>query len=112
MFSLNNLVIHTFEPRTEKVVDNELIIDDDTLWVATCQQNDPEAPKLPNKMYERLFQLYGLAEAKSKNPKKCVECAVINFQEELELLDFMPLTEVLFADADTHPDDTPEEELD
>lgn len=112
MFSLSNLIIHSFEPRTEKVVDDELIIDEDTMWVATCQQDDPKAVKLSNQMYKKLFQMYGIAEAKSKNPKRCAECAVINFREELELLDFMPLTEVLFADADTHPDDTPEDELD
>ena len=46
MFSLSNLMFHTFEPRTENVVGDELIIDNDTLWIPTCQQDDPDFPKM------------------------------------------------------------------
>jgi hypothetical protein len=105
MFSLNNLVLHTFEPRTENVVGDELIIDNDTLWIPTCQQDDPELKGITNQMYERLLVVYRLAEAKSKKVSECEECAVINFQQELDLLDVMPLRE-LFVVSDDELNDT------
>ena len=100
MFLLGSLVIHTFEPISKNVVDNEIIIDDNTTWVATCQKDDLNAPTITNQMYSRLCQLYDAIVLKSKNPKECPECAVSNFQEELELLDFMPLSEVFRDDTD------------
>jgi len=111
MFSLNNLMLHTFEPRTEKVVDDELIIDNDTYWIPTCRQDDPEIKGITNQMYERLLMVYRVAEAKSKKVAECEECAVINFQQELDLLDVMPLRE-LFVVSDDEPDDTENEGLD
>lgn len=108
MFSLNSLIIHTFEPISENVVDNEIIIDDKTIWVATCQKDDPKAPTITNQMHTRLYELYEVALRKSKNPKQCIECAVSNFQEELELLDFMPLSEIFRQDEE----DTDQEILD
>lgn len=104
MFSLNSLVIHTFEPISENVVDNEIIIDDNTVWVATCQKDDPSAPTITNQMHSRLGEMYDAVLRKSKNPKMCVECQVSNFQEELELLDFMPLSEIFRDDHDTDDD--------
>ena len=111
MFSLNSLVIHTFEPISENVVDNEIIIDDKTIWVATCQKDDPTAPTITNQMHTRLGEMYDAVLRKSKNPKHCVECAVSNFQEELELLDFMPLSEI-FRNDYRDENDTLDEGLD
>ncbi len=104
MFSLDNLIIHSFEPQSEKVVDDELIIDEETIWIPTCELGNPNAPKLPNDLYKKILAMYRVAEAKSKNPKECVECAVMNFRDELEMLDFMPLKEVLFDDTPDEPD--------
>ncbi len=92
-------MLHTFEPRTEKVVGDELIIDNDTYWIPTCRQDDPELKGITNQMYERLLMVYRVAEAKSKNLKECGECIVANFCVELEMLDFLPLSEVLFQDT-------------
>ena len=99
MFSLDNLVVHTFEPQSDNVVDNEIIIDADTIWIPTCEIANPNPPKVPNELHKKIIAMYRVAEAKSKKLKSCVECAVANFQEELELLDFMPLSEVLFPDT-------------
>jgi len=99
MFSLSNLVIHSFEPQGDNVVDDELIIDDKTIWVATCKLGDPHAPKLTNDLYEKVMAMYRVAEAKSKKPKECAECLMMNFRDELEMLDFMPLSELLTPDT-------------
>lgn len=105
MFSLSSLVIHTFEPISDNVVDNEIIIDDKTIWVATCQKDDMSAPTITNQMYSRLCQMYDAVLLKSKNPKMCIECQVSNFQEALELLDFMPLSEIFRNEYDDTDND-------
>jgi len=135
---LKSKFIHSYEPISQKTKDEyELVIDKDTLWVPTCKTKEgnliTDADLIAHEDYlyaQRLMEHRDLRtriiiaklahggeltlsemrhyEAVSEL-EDCQECLVIDLCSHLDLLDIMPLEEVLYKSKDEDEDDTPED---
>lgn len=109
--------LHQYEPvatNENTTPEGEIKITDKTLWIPMCQIAEAKSKK-PDYLYaweieairEAIEKFYKLRIAKQfLNQKECHECIVACFRESLDMLDFIPLSELLRED---HEDDTDED---
>lgn len=107
--------LHQYEPvATEQntTADNEIKIDENTLWIPMCQVKSKNPDLLLRWELDAIQDVIEQINLKAVISKptfiikgECEECAVLCFQEHLELLDFMPLEEVLYQDKDEDEDE-------
>lgn len=97
--------LHQYEPvATDEntTEDGEIKITEETLWIPMCQIAEAKSKK-PD--YLLRWEMEAIQEAINKfhrlgiaeqfmDMKDCHECLVLCFQEELEMLDVMPLREL------------------
>jgi len=136
---LTSRVLHSYEPISKKTSDDgyELIIDKDTLWLPTCKTQEKEikdsdlirhedyvyAQKMLEHRALRTRIILAKMESgldvsieelrhfeKSMEYKNCEECLVLDLTQDLDLLDFMPVEEVVYKSKED--EDTEEEDWD
>lgn len=130
---LTSKVLHSYEPISQKTSDDgyELIIDKDTLWIPTCKTQEKTitdndiirhedyvyAQKLLEHRALRTRVIVAKMESgldvsieelrhfeKSMEYKNCEECLVLDLTQDLDLLDFMPVEEVVYKSKDEEED--------
>ena len=135
---LRSKVIHSYEPISKKTSDDgyELIIDKDTLWLPTCktqekQIKDSDLIRHDDYVYaQRMLEHRALRTRiiiakiesgldvsieelrhfeKSMEYKRCEECLVLDLTQDLDLLDFMPVEEVVYKSKEENSDEDSEE---
>ncbi len=136
---LRSKVIHSYEPISQKTSDDgyELIIDKDTLWLPTCKTQEKELKDSDLVRHEDYVFAQKLMEHRDLRTRiiiaklehggelsleemrhyemvsqieECQECVVIDLCSHLDLLDFMPLEEILYKSKED--EDTEEEDWD
>ena len=134
---LKSKVIHSYEPISQKTSDDgyELIIDKDTLWLPTCktqekQIKDSDLIRHEDYVYaQRMLEHRALRTRiiivkmesgldvsieelrhfeRSVEYKRCEECLVLDLTQDLDLLDFMPVEEVVYKSKEEDSDDSDE----
>jgi hypothetical protein len=135
---LSSKVLHSYEPISTKTSDDgyELIIDKDTLWLPTCktqekQIKDSDLIRHEDYVYaQRMLEHRALRTRiiiakmesglevsieelrhfeKSVEYKRCEECLVLDLTQDLDLLDFMPVEEVVYKSKEENLDEDSEE---
>jgi hypothetical protein len=135
---LSSKVLHSYEPISTKTSDDgyELIIDKDTLWLPTCktqekQIKDSDLIRHEDYVYaQRMLEHRALRTRiiiakmesglevsieelrhfeKSVEYKRCEECLVLDLTQDLDLLDFMPVEEVVYKSKEENSDEDSEE---
>ena len=134
---LSSKVLHSYEPISTKTSDDgyELIIDKDTLWLPTCktqekQIKDSDLIRHEDYVYaQRMLEHRALRTRiiiakmesgldvsieelrhfeKSVEYKRCEECLVLDLTQDLDLLDSMPVEEVVYKSKEEDSDDSDE----
>jgi hypothetical protein len=134
---LTSKVLHSYEPISTKTSDDgyELIIDKDTLWLPTCktqekQIKDSDLIRHEDYVYaQRMLEHRALRTRiiiakmesgldvsieelrhfeKSVEYKRCEECLVLDLTQDLDLLDSMPVEEVVYKSKEEDLDDSDE----
>jgi len=93
--------LHQYEPvwTPEDNPEDEIKITEDTMWIPMCQKGTENPDLLTteerNTIEESLERFYRLKIAQQfKKNQFCKECQVECFNEQLEMLDFMPISEM------------------
>ncbi len=136
---LKSKLIHSYEPISKKTSEDgyELIIDKDTLWLPTCKTQEKEIKDSDLIRHEDYVFAQKLMEHRDLRTRiiiaklehggelsleemrhyemvsqieECQECVVIDLCSHLDLLDFMPLEEILYKSKED--EDTEEEDWD
>jgi len=134
---LSSKVLHSYEPISTKTSDDgyELIIDKDTLWLPTCktqekQIKDSDLIRHEDYVYaQRMLEHRALRTRiiiakmesgldvsieelrhfeRSVEYKRCEECLVLDLTQDLDLLDSMPVEEVVYKSKEEDSDDSDE----
>jgi hypothetical protein len=135
---LRSKVIHSYEPISQKTSDDgyELIIDNDTLWLPTCKTQEKEIKDSDLVCHEDYVYAQRLMEHRALRTriiiakleqgdevtleemrhyeitsqlKQCEECVVIDLTSHLDLLDFMPVDEVVYRSKEEASDEDSDE---
>jgi hypothetical protein len=134
---LSSKVLHSYEPISTKTSDDgyELIIDKDTLWLPTCKTQEKQIKDSDLIRHEDYVYAQNMLEhralrtriilakmesglevsieelrhfEKSVEYKRCEECLVLDLTQDLDLLDFMPVEEVVYKSKEEDSDDSDE----
>ena len=138
---LKSKVIHSYEPISKKTSDDgyELIIDKDTLWIPTCKTQEKELKDSDIVRHEDYVFAQRLMEHRDLRTRiiiaklehggelsleemrhyemasqieQCEECLVIDLCSHLDLLDFMPVEEVVYKSKEENSDEEDSEDWD
>ncbi len=110
--------LHQYEPvwSPETDPDDEIAITDETMWIPVCQKGTKNPQTLKTKdvkeIVRSLEKFYALDIAKQFiHNKDCPECKVACFMEQVDMLDYMPISE-MFQNDSLREEDEEEEGFD
>lgn len=91
--------IHTYEPIGFVTEEGEILINEETVWAPTCTSGtitEEELPKhlMSNSSYQFFRKLLNMRIGDGTPHRECADCAVINAQEFLDMLDIMSIDEI------------------